>query len=96
MLRLAQHERFKHFRAGSIAEACSGFNWVCHAYCLMSNHDHIVIETIEGNFTNAIYHLNGVNTQDINRRHNRAGHVYQERYKAVLVEWTLICRSYRV
>lgn len=62
------------------------FNWRCHAYCLMSNHYHIVVETVEGNLSKGMRHLNGVYTQYFNRTHDRVGHVFQGRYKAILVE----------
>lgn len=65
---------------------CKRFNWVCHAYCLMDNHYHIVVETAEGNLSKGMRQLNGVYTQTFNRAHNRVGHVYQGRYKAILVE----------
>jgi putative transposase len=65
---------------------CKRFNWVCHAYCLMDNHYHIVVETLEGNLSRGMRQLNGVYTQTFNRAHNRVGHVYQGRYKAILVE----------
>jgi len=65
---------------------CSQFNWVCHAYCLMSNHYPVVVETIEGNLSKGMRQLNGVYTQAFNRRHKRVGHVFQGRYKAILVE----------
>jgi REP element-mobilizing transposase RayT len=67
-------------------QVCKRFNWVCHAYCLMDNHYHIVVETIEGNLSKGMRQLNGVYTQTFNRLHNRVGHVYQGRYKAILVE----------
>ena len=67
-------------------EVCLRFNWLCHAYCLMTNHYHVVVETIEGNLSKGMRHLNGVYTQSFNRRHRRVGHVFQGRYKAILVE----------
>ncbi|WP_090415627.1 transposase [Nitrosomonas halophila] len=67
-------------------QVCKRFNWVCHAYCLMDNHYHIVVETLEGNLSRGMRQLNGVYTQTFNRAHNRVGHVYQGRYKAILVE----------
>ncbi len=51
-------------------EVCSRYNWICHAYCLMSNHYHVVVETIEGNLSKGMRQLNGVYTQDFNRRHS--------------------------
>jgi len=65
---------------------CERFNWVCYAYCLMNNHYHIVVETIEGNLSKGMRQLNGVYTQRFNRTHKRVGHVYQGRYKAILVD----------
>lgn len=67
------------------ASVCSCFNWICHAYCLMSNHYHLVIETPESNPAKGMRQLNGVYTQMVNRIHGRDGHVFQGRYKAILV-----------
>ena len=61
-------------------------NWVCHAYCQMTNHYHLMIETPEGNLAKGMRQLNGVYTQHSNRRHGRVGHLFQGRYKAVLVD----------
>ena len=41
-------------------QVCQHFNWICHAYCLMDNHFHIVVETIEGNLSAGMRQLNGV------------------------------------
>jgi REP element-mobilizing transposase RayT len=68
------------------AATCSRFNGVCHAWCLMDNHYHIVVETIEGNLARGMRHLNGVFTQATNRKYGRTGHLFQGRYKAILVE----------
>jgi len=65
---------------------CQRYNWVVHAYCLMSNHYHLLIETPDGNLSKGMRQLNGLYTQDFNRAHKRVGHVYQGRYKAILVE----------
>jgi REP element-mobilizing transposase RayT len=62
------------------------FNWLCHAYVLMNNHYHIVIETPEGNLSRGMRQLNGVYTQAFNRRHKRTGHIFQGRYKAILIQ----------
>jgi putative transposase len=62
------------------------FNWICHAYCLMNNHYHLVVETPGGNLSQGMRQLNGVYTQYFNRRHHRVGHVFQGRYKAVLID----------
>ncbi len=52
----------------------------------MTNHYHVVVETVEGNLSKGMRHLNGVYTQNFNRRHKRVGHVFQGRYKGILVE----------
>ncbi len=52
----------------------------------MTNHYHVVVETGEGNLAQGMRQLNGVYTQTINRNHRRVGHVFQGRYKAILVE----------
>ena len=67
-------------------QVCGRFNWVCHAYCQMTNHYHFVVETPEANLSKGMRQLNGVYTQIVNRTHNRVGHVFQGRYKAILVE----------
>ncbi len=52
----------------------------------MDNHYHFVVETAEGNLSKGMRQLNGVYTQYFNRQHNRVGHVFQGRFKAILVE----------
>ena len=68
------------------AEVVRDFNWVCHAYCLMSNHYHLLIETPDANLSKGMRQLNGVYTQASNRRHGRVGHLFQGRFKAILVD----------
>ena len=62
------------------------YNWLCHAYCLMNNHYHLVIETPDGNLSKGMRQLNGVYTQTFNKRHKRVGHIFQGRYKAILIQ----------
>jgi len=62
------------------------YNWLCHAYCLMENHYHVLIETPDGNLSIGMRQLNGVYTQRFNMRHGRVGHLFQGRFKAVLVQ----------
>ena len=62
------------------------FGWVCHAYCLMDNHYHLLIETPEGNVSRGMRQLNGVFTQRFNRRHGQVGHLFQGRFKAIVVD----------
>lgn len=71
---------------GVLAEVCKRFNWVIHSYCLMTNHYHLLVETLEGNLSQGMRQLNGVYTQRFNRKYQRVGHLYQGRYKAILVD----------
>jgi len=70
----------------TLAEVVERFNWVCHAYCLVTNHYHLVIETPDGNLSRGMRQLNGVFTQASNRRHSRTGHLFQGRFKGILVD----------
>ena len=69
-----------------LAVVADRFQWICHAYCLMSNHYHLLVETLDANSSQGMRHLNGVYTQQFNRRHHRVGHVLQGRFKSILVE----------
>lgn len=69
-----------------LADTRDRFNWVLHAYCLMGNHYHLLIETPDGNLSKGMRQLNGVYTQRFNRKHKRVGHVFQGRYKAIIVQ----------
>lgn len=66
-----------------VVERCA---WLCHAYCLMDNHYHLLIETPRGNLSAGMRQVNGIYTQRFNRRHGRVGHLFQGRFKAILVE----------
>lgn len=70
----------------TLGEVCKRFNWVCHAYCLMSNHYHLLVETPDANLSKGMRQLNGVYTQRFNRGHARVGHVFQGRFKGILVD----------
>jgi len=62
------------------------YNWLCHAYCLMDNHYHLLIETPDGNLSIGMRQLNGVYTQMFNKHHERVGHLFQGRFKGVVVQ----------
>ena len=71
--------------------------WLCHAHCLMDNHYHLLVETPHPNLSTGMRQLNGMYTQAFTRRHDRVGHLFQGRYKAILVEKEAhlleLCRS---
>ncbi len=69
-----------------LKEACSLFNVYISAYCLMSNHYHIVVNTPEGNLSRFMRHVNGVYTQRYNIKHKRDGTLFRGRYKAILIQ----------
>lgn len=71
---------------GVTGKVVTRYNWLCHAYCLMDNHYHLLIETPDGNLSQGMRQLNGIYTQTFNRRHGRVGHIFQGRFKAVIVE----------
>jgi len=60
--------------------------WRCFAYCLMDNHYHLLIETPEPNLVAGMRRFNGAYTQAFNRRHARVGHLFQGRYKSIVVD----------
>jgi putative transposase len=78
----ADRERF----LALLTQVVQRYHWLCHAYCLMENHYHLLIETPEGNLSHGMRQVNGLYTQYYNRRHDRVGHVLQGRYKAIVVE----------
>ncbi len=69
-----------------LAHVIDRYGWLCHAFCLMDNHYHLLIETPKPNLSIGMRQLNGLYTQRYNRRYERAGHLFQGRYKAILVE----------
>ena len=69
-----------------LAHVIDRFGWLCHAYCLMDNHYHLLLETPQPNLSLGMRQLNGRYTQTFNRRHERVGHLFQGRFTAILVE----------
>jgi len=70
----------------TLAEACAKTAWQVHAYCLMSNHFHLVLETPQPNLVAGMKWLLGTYTSRHNRRHREFGHLFSGRYKALLVD----------
>lgn len=69
-----------------LESAVTRYGAVIHAYCLMGNHYHLLLETPEGNLSQIMRHVNGAYTSYFNVKRKRAGHLFQGRYKAILVE----------
>ena len=70
----------------TLAEACQKTDWQVHAYCLMSNHYHLVLETPEPNLVPGMAWLQSTYTIRLNKRHQLHGHVLSGRYRRQLVE----------
>jgi REP element-mobilizing transposase RayT len=69
-----------------LGDVVEQYHWQCHAYCLMPNHYHLLLQTPEPNLSRGMHQLNGTYTQRLNRRHDRVGHLFQGRFKAILVD----------
>lgn len=69
-----------------LAEVIERFNWLCHGYCLMTNHYHLIIETPDANLSAGMRQLNGVYTQASNHKYQRTGHLFQGRFKSIVVD----------
>ena len=69
-----------------LESASSRYGAVIHAYCLMRNHYHLLLETPRGNLSEIMRHINGAYTTYYNVKRNRSGHLLQGRYKAILID----------
>ena len=74
----------------TVSEAVERFNIIVHAYCLMTNHYHLLIQTPQANISRVMRHINGVYTQRHNRLNQSDGPIFRGRFKSVLVD----CDSY--
>ncbi len=69
-----------------LESATERYNAKIHVYCLMSNHYHLLLETPDGNLPEIMHHINGAYTTYFNVKRKRTGHLFQGRYKAILIE----------
>ena len=69
----------------ALGQACEKTGWQVHAFCLMRNHFHLVVETPQPNLVAGMKWLLGTYTSRFNRRHKEFGHVFSGRYKSLLV-----------
>jgi len=70
----------------TLGQACSKTGWVVHCYVLLGNHYHILLETPEANLVSGMQWLQSTYTQRFNVRHHEHGHLFQGRYKALLID----------
>jgi putative transposase len=80
--RIRDREKFLEY----LESATERYHAVIHAYCLMDNHYHLLLETPSGNLSKIMAHINGAYTNYFNTKRKRFGHLFQGRYKAILVE----------
>lgn len=71
---------------GYLESAVTRYSAVIHSWCLMRNHYHLLVETPAGNLSQVMQHINGAYTNYFNTKRKRAGHLFQGRYKAILVD----------
>ena len=76
------YEKFESY----LRDAQDKYGYLLHCYVLMTNHYHLLIETPNANMSKVMHYINGSYTNYINRRRNRSGHLFQGRYKAILVD----------
>ena len=79
-------ERDRKLWLATLGEACEKTGWRIHAWVMMNNHYHLLLETPEANLVAGMKWLQGTYTQRYNSRHEIFGHLFQGRYKAVVVE----------
>ena len=70
----------------TLGETCAKTGWKVHAFCLMSNHFHLVVETPQPNLVAGMKWLLGTYTVRFNRRHRLTGHLFSGRYESLMVE----------
>lgn len=62
------------------------YTWTLHAYSLLPNHYHLVVEATQSDLTTGMHKLNGRHAQRFNRRYDRVGHVFQNRFSSYVIE----------
>ena len=71
---------------GELESVVQARSWMCPAYCLMTNHFHLLLQTPEPDLAVGMHALNSVHANYFNRRHNHVGHLFQSRYKSLGIE----------
>ncbi len=73
---------FLHLLRDSVAR----YRWTCHAFCLMTNHYHLVLEATQPELSRGMQRLNGLHAQRFNRRHSRTGHLFGARFASWVID----------
>jgi REP element-mobilizing transposase RayT len=79
---VADRQRFLEY----LSSATTRYGAVIHCYCMMGNHYHLFLQTPHGNLSQIMRHINGAYTTYYNVKRHHAGHLFQGRYKAIVVE----------
>jgi putative transposase len=74
------------FLVGLIRGTVLTLDWLCHAWCLLTNHFHLVIEAPRASVSAGMKRINGLHAQRFNHRHSRRGHLFQDRFAARVIE----------
>src|SRR4030042_2119487 len=69
-----------------LAQVVERYDWLVYAFCLMANHYHLLVKTINANLSDGMRQLNGVYAQRFNRLNERVGHLFQGRFNSVIIE----------
>jgi putative transposase len=81
---------------GLLEEVVAWREWSLHAYCLLTNHYHLVVQTPKADLSRGMHRLNALHAQRFNRAHDVGGHLFQGRFGSVLVEteaqFVAVCR----
>lgn len=78
------YDRYKFL--DTLENCIKAFNFICHGYCIMGNHYHLLIETPDANLSAGIHRLNSIYAQYFNKQYDHIGHVFQGRFKAIIVQ----------
>jgi len=81
-----EDDKDRHRFLETLGQTCDQTGWQVHAYCLMSNHFHLVVETPQPNLVAGMKWFLGTYTGRFNRRHQEFGHVFSGRYKSLIVD----------
>ncbi len=77
-------DRFRFLDA--LSSTVKQYNLLCHAYCVMTNHYHLIIETPDANLSASMHRLNTIYAHYFNWKHDRIGHLFQGRFNAIVVQ----------
>jgi putative transposase len=76
----------RRFFLGLLGSVASRNDWLVHAFCLMTNHYHLVVEALRDQLSLGMHRLNGVYAEQFNSRYSRTGHLWGDRFWSGLIE----------